>query len=129
MRNLLLLAGGFSLLLVIPQLGAVEVIEAQPTSIPDQTRYRTTRPSSENAGASNIYTGQEGAIAGTDAASQLFVEMQRLQSEVMQLRGLLEEQGYLIERLQQRRMDDYLEFDQRISDLIKLQIVVHPSLL
>ena len=46
----------------------------------------------------------------------LVLQIQQLQDEVRSLRGQLEEQAILIETLQRRQRDQYLDLDQRISD-------------
>lgn len=54
---------------------------------------------------------------GASTQSELFYQLQLLQEEVMQLRGMLEEQQFEIRKLKQQRLDDYLSLDQRISAL------------
>jgi len=49
--------------------------------------------------------------------AELFYQVQSLQQEVLQLRGMVEEQAHEIKRLKQLRMDDYLDLDRRISRL------------
>ena len=44
-------------------------------------------------------------------------QVQQLQQEILELRGLLEEQGFEIKRLKQQRLDDYLDLDRRITEL------------
>lgn len=90
---------------------AVEVIEAEPTIVSESPRHRSTRPISTSA------ANRHAAPVETNVAAQMYVELQRLQTEVMQLRGMVEEQSHTIQQLQQRRMDDYLEFDRRIAEL------------
>lgn len=41
--------------------------------------------------------------------------MQLLQQEVLQLRGMVEEQAHELKRLKQQRLDDYLDLDRRLS--------------
>ena len=48
-------------------------------------------------------------------SGQSFLQMQRLQSEVQMLRGLLEEQAEKIRRLEQQRFDDFVTIDQRLA--------------
>ena len=50
--------------------------------------------------------------------SQMFGRMQQLEQEVLELRGLVEQQAFEIKRLKQQRLDDYTDLDQRISSLI-----------
>jgi tol-pal system protein YbgF len=49
--------------------------------------------------------------------ADLVSQVQELQDEVRSLRGQLEEQGVEIENLKRRQRDQYLDIDQRISDL------------
>jgi len=55
--------------------------------------------------------------ANADAATDLFFEVQKLRQEIMQLRGMLEEQAYEIKRLKQQRLDDYMDLDRRVAAL------------
>jgi len=48
---------------------------------------------------------------------ELFFQLQTLQEEVQLLRGMVEEQAHEISRLQQQRMEDYLDLDRRVSML------------
>ncbi len=50
-------------------------------------------------------------------AGDLFFEVQQLREEMMQLRGLVEEQAYEIKRLKQQRLDDYMDLDRRVAAL------------
>jgi len=47
--------------------------------------------------------------------ADLFYQLQTLQQEVRQLRGLMEEQAYELKRLKQQRLDDYVNLDRRLS--------------
>jgi tol-pal system protein YbgF len=47
----------------------------------------------------------------------MVLQIQQLQDEVRSLRGQLEEQAHLIDTLRQRQRDQYLDLDQRISEL------------
>jgi tol-pal system protein YbgF len=48
----------------------------------------------------------------------LFYQIQVLQQEVRQLRGLLEEQAYLIQKLQQNQRLQYVDLDRRVAALV-----------
>jgi tol-pal system protein YbgF len=50
-------------------------------------------------------------------SSNLAYQVQQLQQEVLELRGLLEEQAFQLKRLKQQRLDDYLDLDKRVSEL------------
>lgn len=49
------------------------------------------------------------------ASGNLMLQIQALQQEVMELRGIVEEQSHQIETLKQQSLDRYLELDRRIS--------------
>ena len=51
------------------------------------------------------------------ANANLVYQIQLLQQEIQELRGLVEEQAYELKRLKQQRLDDYLDLDKRVSDL------------
>ena len=52
-----------------------------------------------------------------NVSADRFYQLQLLQQEVLELRGLLEEQAHHLKRLKQQRTDDYLDLDRRISAL------------
>ena len=60
-------------------------------------------------------------FAQTDSSREqmvdLVLQIQELQDEVRMLRGQLEEQAHLIDSLKSRQRDQYLDLDQRISEL------------
>ena len=66
--------------------------------------------------------------AVTQANAQLFSQLQQLQAEVMQMRGLLEEQAYQIRSLKQRRLEDYVNLDKRIAELAQVTSVENASI-
>ena len=55
--------------------------------------------------------------AGPSVTANLVLQVQELQDEVRMLRGQLEEANTEIENLKRRQRDQYLDLDQRISDL------------
>ncbi len=57
------------------------------------------------------------AVADTQGGSSgnLLLQLQSLQQEVMELRGIVEEQNHQIETLKQQSLDRYLELDRRIG--------------
>lgn len=58
-----------------------------------------------------------GGSATGNLQSELFFQLQSLQQEVQELRGLVEEQANELQKLKQQRMDDYLDLDKRIGAL------------
>jgi tol-pal system protein YbgF len=65
-------------------------------------------------GTSGAYAGG-GATALVSAQGQLFVQLQQMQQELGQLRGMLEEQQNEIQRLKQEGLERYQSLDQRLS--------------
>ncbi len=65
------------------------------------------------------------AIAQTDSSREQMVNMvlqvQQLQDEVRTLRGQIEQQEHLIDTLQRRQRDQYLDLDQRIGELSSMR--------
>ncbi|WP_299776340.1 YbgF trimerization domain-containing protein [uncultured Pseudoteredinibacter sp.] len=57
--------------------------------------------------------------SSADSQAQVFYQLQQLQQEVLQLRGLVEEQAFELKRFKQQRMDDYLDLDRRLASLAK----------
>lgn len=96
-------------------LAQVEVVDRK---IPSDKRaspdLRVTSPASQQANTPN---------------SEMYYQLQVLQQEVLQLRGLVEEQGHELKKLKQQRLDDYLDLDRRIGQLGKAgsNSVVSPS--
>jgi tol-pal system protein YbgF len=58
-------------------------------------------------------------VTTTVAAEGNFSQMQAMQEEIQQLRGLVEQQSNEIKRLKQQREDDYADIDRRLSALSK----------
>lgn len=82
----------------IPALAQVKVVDSQPVG---------SKPAPAVAAASVPSTGQ----------GELFYQLQVLQQEVLELRGIVEEQMYELKRLKQQRLDDYVDLDKRIAAL------------
>ena len=54
-------------------------------------------------------------VAGNDLIMSLYNQVEALQQEVQTLRGVVEEQGYQLKRLQTEARDRYLDIDRRLS--------------
>lgn len=63
-------------------------------------------------------SSQSSASAASKMNSEMFLRMQQLEQEVLDLRGMVEQQAFEIRRLKQQRLDDYTDLDQRISSLL-----------
>jgi len=57
-----------------------------------------------------------GASAPSSAQGMLFMQLQQMQGEIAQLRGMLEEQQNQIQRLQQEGLERYQDLDQRLMN-------------
>lgn len=58
---------------------------------------------------------------------ELYYQLQLMQQDLMQLRGLVEEQGNQLRKLQQQRLDDYINLDRRIGELSATADAATPS--
>ena len=85
-------------------LAATSSSAAQEIGIPP-TIEPAARPSQNGAGPTS---------GGGNQLSDLFYQMQLLQSELQDLRGLVEEQGYTISRLQRDQKEQYMDLDRRV---------------
>ena len=56
-----------------------------------------------------------------------YYQSQMLQNEVRELRGMVEQLSYELQRVKQRQMDDYLDIDRRLSAAISGAVAVEPS--
>jgi tol-pal system protein YbgF len=59
----------------------------------------------------------------TSAMANLVIQVQELQDELRTLRGMYEEQARELENLKRRQRDQYLDLDQRLSDVRNAQPV------
>ena len=72
------------------------------------------------AGATMASVLSTGALAqSNDAMSLLLDQIRELRAEVQTLRGMVEEHGYEIQRMQQDSLDRYTDLDSRISTLFE----------
>ncbi len=95
----------------------IEVVEGQPDSVGAVEQ----QPSSDYRAPATVYNNADVSYElddrPVDTQTELLLQLQVLQTEVMNLRGMVEEQAHHIEQLQQRRLDDYVDLDRRISEL------------
>ncbi|WP_324733848.1 tol-pal system protein YbgF [Pseudomonas paeninsulae] len=66
-------------------------------------------------GTSGAYVGGGVDEAPTSAQGMVFTQLQQMQQEIAQLRGLLEEQQNEIQRLKQEGLERYQDLDRRLS--------------
>lgn len=83
----------------------------------DSLAQATVRDSSPISSSPAVTVNTPAGKQATDYG--LISQIQQLQQEVSELRGLVEEQSFEIKRLKQQRLDDYLDLDKRVSELSK----------
>jgi len=69
-------------------------------------------------GAPSISRGSSPAAARgatNNGQAELYTQLQSLQDEVMQLRGLVEEQGHQLDSLKQQSLERYMDLDRRLG--------------
>jgi len=87
----------------------VPVVDYEQGAASGNSGYSTAAPSGDGA-----YAGG-GATAPSSAQGMLFMQLQQMQEEIAQLRGMLEEQQNQIQRLQQEGLERYKDIDRRLS--------------
>ncbi len=104
----------------------VEVVESQnrllgPTPGRVVTTAAVAQPSSTPAAVTTPTSYPAVQLAQADSPSQagsqvdFYYQLQTLKQEVLELRGMLEEQQYELKRLKQQRLDDYVNLDRRLA--------------
>ena len=109
---------------------AVPVVESQPvpasrgSSIPNEAPVvRSYGTDSPRVAASDNRPPPSDSGGGSGAAS-MFQQFQQLESDVAELRGIVEEQSHQIEKLQNEQKEQYLDLDRRLTMLMKGQPAV-----
>lgn len=97
------LLAAISLMAASSVLAQVEVVDRSPVG-----SAKTPPPQSGNP--------RPQAESGVQVG-ELYYQLQLLQQEVLELRGVVDEQAHELKRLKQQRLDDYLELDRRLSAL------------
>ena len=70
-----------------------------------------------DAGESESVTQQTANNNQNEIMVSMYLQLETLQAEIQNLRGLVEEQSYLIRRMQMEQRDRYLDTDSRIGEL------------
>ncbi|MGK9065084.1 tol-pal system protein YbgF [Stutzerimonas chloritidismutans] len=104
--------------LLILALGLPLVAAAQAPVVEYDSQPSAGSSSGYASGADNggAYAGG-GAVAPSSAQGMLFVQLQQMQEEIAQLRGMLEVQENEIQRLKQEGLERYQDLDSRLSGL------------
>ena len=80
--------------------------------------------------AANTQQTQQTQQAGTgqnEIIVDMYLQLQALQNEIQNLRGLVEEQSYEIRRMQSEQRDRYLDIDSRLSELFSYHSGQQPA--
>lgn len=85
-----------------PVLAQVRVVDSKPMTMIASRQQESSGNGSYSNGASGLYS-----------------QLEMLRQEVLQLRGLVEQQAFELKRLKQQRLDDYMDLDRRVSELSK----------
>jgi tol-pal system protein YbgF len=96
---------------------AVFVILAQSSDVLAQAAVRDVAPARPSAIAIPTTSAPVAVSAGGQVSTNEAYKIQQLQQEILELRGLVEEQGFELKRLKQQRLDDYLDIDKRLTAL------------
>lgn len=90
---------------------AASTVQAQVRIIDSQPVGRSQSSSSQPN------TAQQANATPVAGQAELYYQMQLLQQEVQDLRGLVEQQSYELKQLKQQRLDDYIDLDRRIGQM------------
>jgi tol-pal system protein YbgF len=69
----------------------------------------------QSANSARAKAASSAPANSNSAAGDLILQLQSLQQEVMELRGIVEEQGHQIQTLKQQNLDRYNDLDQRLN--------------
>jgi len=72
---------------------------------------------SQPIGGKSTVQNRPAVAVDAGVQSELYYQLQLLQQEVQELRGLVEQQSFELRQLKQQRMDDYLDLDRRLSQV------------
>ncbi len=109
-------------LLSIPaaRIAAVLLISAASSDAFAQATVRDSQPIIPGSGTGAVSTPVTStSVIAQSSSSNFAYQLQQLQQEVLELRGLVEEQAFQLKRLKQQRLDDYLDLDKRLAELTR----------
>ncbi|VXB75742.1 Cell division coordinator CpoB [Pseudomonas sp. 8AS] len=107
MRKCLRVVTSLALALPLAAVAEVPVVDSS-------AGYGTSSYPPVGYGTNGAYAGG-GAAAPASAQGELFMQLQQMQQEIAQLRGMVEEQQNQIERLKQESLSRYQDLDSRLA--------------
>ncbi|MEO0444312.1 MAG: YbgF trimerization domain-containing protein, partial [Pseudomonadota bacterium] len=106
--------------LSLPFFAVVLLLLSSPQIALSQAQVRDSAPVSSGAEAATAIAvpaiTNPGSVVSAPPVNQAF-QIQQLQQEILELRGLVEEMRFELKRLKQQRLDDYLDLDKRLAEL------------
>lgn len=111
-------AAAAALMLGTSAFAAVPVVESRASGDPAQPDQRPGVAAQPTTPAPASAVPGAGADSGASLA-RLYYQLQTMQEELRQLRGQLEEQQFVIERLRRDQQEQYLDLDGRLADLAR----------
>ncbi|XOV84455.1 MAG: tol-pal system protein YbgF [bacterium] len=94
----------------------------EPSFNSDGSRAVSVEPVAGQGGIdAQTSAGQRTGAASSGQLSELFYQLQVLQQEIQDLRGQVEEQTYLVNRLQRDQKEQYLDLDRRVMAITEKQ--------
>jgi len=105
------------LLTLVTVAGSVSALAQQNLLEPLPDRNQAQQAAVPGTAAVPQTAAEPTAGADTQRLSQLFYQLQVLQQEVQELRGLVEEQAYQLNRLARDQQEQYIDLDGRIASM------------
>lgn len=97
----------------VTQSGSAATVPSAPLPVVTTTTVDASVESPSQANSPVVRVSS----AKPNPAAEMFYQMQVMQQELLELRGLIEEQAHQIKQLKQQRLDDYVDLDRRLSSL------------
>lgn len=85
--------------------------------VEDRVIQNSSEQQAESAQLGASVSAEPTQAANPSASGEMFYQMQVMQQELLELRGLVEQQTHQIKLLKQQRLDDYVNLDRRIGAL------------
>ena len=96
-------------------LATVAVAQVEVLEPGGRTTSPLYEPTPADTTAAPAYAPARQSTARPGNSGEFFNQLQALQEELMQLRGIVEEQGEQLRQLKQQRLDDYISLDKRLG--------------
>jgi len=98
-------------------LGVVTTAQAEVPVVDLGSRQVTVTPATPSSTPSSYATTYSAPTSKPEQLGILFSQLQTLQQEMAELRGMMEQQQNELQQLKQQQKDNYLDVDRRLSEL------------